>query len=469
MGLASCGSLVWRHRGQLRVTVIVKATFAFVPGGTMRLEAPDELHEAEVPWGERGSVWAASNRVPSRRRANVVLVGHAHLPPGGGVVRLAVFGERGLVDKSLGVSDDGGDGAPVSLAYERAFGGPSSAENPVGTGMVGGSPLPSLIDPAAPRRAGGFGPVARSWPARAWRLGALDPAVLDQPIAEVPGALDWGYFQAAPPGQVVDFLQGDEWILLEGMSREHPVLQTRLPGVAAAGRVYGIEGTPTLVFHADNLHIDADRGRCSLTSRASFAVSGEEVLPHLLLVAGIELPGQPIAWPVDDDDSELGLETLPFTTREPMVAPPTHRRATEVLAWPVLPEPAGDDEPLMGTMVLGADEGAPPPMASPFRLAEAGREGGYPQTPGAARAAGDLPGAPWATGAAASVPRPLGLEVTRSPVLPAPAIPRPAVKSHILARFPPGRSVEVRRSITIALLPRRARVTMTQGRAGGVD
>ncbi len=98
-----------------------------------------------------------------------------------------------------------GDGAPVSLSYERAFGGPRSSENPVGTGRVPGSPLPSLIDPTSPRHAGGFGPVARTWPARASCSGRPNPAVFERPIADVPSDFDWGYFQAAPAGQTPIF------------------------------------------------------------------------------------------------------------------------------------------------------------------------------------------------------------------------------------------------------------------------
>ncbi len=550
MGLASCGALAWRFRGQLRVTAVVKATFAFVPGGTMRLEAPDDLHLADVPWGERASLWAASDRVPYRLFADIVLVGHAYLPPGGGVVRLAVSGQRTLVDKSVGVSDDVGDGAPVPLAYELAFGGPSSADNPVGTGMVGGSPLPSLIDPVAPRRAGGFGPLARSWPARARLLGSIDPACLEEPIADVPSEIDWGYFQAAPPGQLTDFLRGDESIRLEGMSREHPVLETRLPGATAAGRVYGLpshdaaQAVP-IAFHGDDLHLDADRRCCSLTFRASFSVPSEEVLPTLVLVAGIELPGQPIQWPasapqprarqpvtmggtpkppvtmggtpqtpghdggypqtpghdggtpkpprapqpsvsdqptyldtvplravvlpsvpsslvtseatseaeseaviiITDDDSELGLETLPFTTEEPMIAPPAHRRqATMVLEAPAILE---EGNPLMTTASLSAEQLATA-MAFPFRVAEPGHSPAVTAGP-----AGDIPGAPWSAHPAPGEPTRslvldprvtlpddlLHLVAAPRPTRAAPGargarvIPRPVVKSSVLARF----------------------------------
>jgi hypothetical protein len=412
VGLASCGTLVWRYRGQLRVTAIVKATFAFVPGAKMRLLPPDDLHRAPVPWDARKSLWAESDLVPFRLRADVVLVGHAYLPPGGGMVRLAVKGDETLVDRSLGVSDDVGDGAPVSLSYERAFGGPRWPDNPVGTGRAPGSPLPAVVDPSGPRRPGGFGPVARTWPARAKLLGSIDPAVFAGPIAEIPGDLDWAYFQAAPPGQVTDFLRGDEHVELDGMSREHPSLRTQLPGARAVGRVYGLSSAVgkavTIAFRADDLHLDADRMRGSLTWRASFSVPGEEILPTLVLVAGIELPGQAVPWPerldlpappeppraeqpslsdqptyadterirvtpgmlpsvptaeppkpvpepapdvdvdvdvdIADDDSQLELETLPFSTE----APSPRRQGTVVL------EAAAPSPGRHGTVVLEA-------------------------------------------------------------------------------------------------------------------
>jgi hypothetical protein len=420
IGLAACGTVVWRFRGQLRVTAIVKATFSLVPGGAMELEDPDDIHVAEVhhDGDPAASLWAGSDLAPFRLLADIVAVGHAYVPPSGGAVRLGVFHERtALVDKSIqvAVDDTASSGAPepVPLRYERAFGGKNSSTNPVGTGRSARSPLPNLIDAGDPRRAIGFGPIARSWPSRRRLLGELELGALEQEVVEVPSKFDWAYFQAAPPGQVVDFLRGDEWIVLEGMHPEHPVLQTYLPGPVGAGRIYGlgeVDGPPVpIAFRADNLHIDADRGRCSLTWRASFSVPDEEVLSRLIVLAGVEFAGYPIAWPdaariqhhvseppveeisidVVEEDPEFGVSTIALALDEapPPPAPAeagTRRQSTVLLAWneggppgaPEAPPAASNDPGLPGasprqsTVVLAWSEGVvpqplPPPPARP--------------------------------------------------------------------------------------------------------
>ncbi|MFT3768099.1 MAG: DUF2169 domain-containing protein [Minicystis sp.] len=412
IGLAACGTTLWRFRGQLRVTAVVKATFSFVPGGVMELEEPDDVHAEDIPftgdpWTPGGprpaaegtidpsrSTWASGDLAPYRLQADVVLVGHAHLPPGGGAVRLVVWSDRAIVDKTIHVADEHGEGAPVPLVYERAVGGPGVPENPAGTDFSSGARFPDLLDPEDPHRPIGFGPIARAWPARAALLGGVDPRVLDERIVEIPSELDWAHFQAAPAGQRIDYLRGDEWIGLEGMSPEHPILQTRLPGATAAGRVYGLsESAVPVAFRADGLHIDADRQRCTMTFRASFSVPGEEVLAGVVLLAGVELPGRTIRWPVsvrvepppmfDDETTQVPTVELKKKAEAPAASPPAApapsppdasaaasdaaapssrtRQSTVTLDWgaggpPPMPAPAGRQ----GTASLAWPEGAPP-------------------------------------------------------------------------------------------------------------
>jgi hypothetical protein len=379
VGQAACATTAWRFRGQLRVTAVVKTTFSWVPAAPMALADPDEIHAVDVhydgdPWSARGlypprpdgatgaggdptrSLWAPSDVTPYRQFADVVLVGHAHVSSTSRkVARLAVLNEQTPIDKSIRVESRWTRGS-VALVYEHALGGPGWPDNPVGTGRDAGSPRPTLTALDDPRRPACFGPIARAWPARARWLGALDPTALAGPIAEVPDLFDWQYFQAAPPEQRTGFLRGDEWILLEGLHAEHAVLQMRLPGVGAAGRVYGLDGGPTpITFHADSLFIDTDRGQCSLTFRGHFPVPDEDCLPRLTVLAGAELAGRPLRWPVSvptpaselgavmddpstaesaapaepDEELAFGLETLPFTTEAPL-----RRQSTQRMSWP---------------------------------------------------------------------------------------------------------------------------------------
>jgi hypothetical protein len=386
IGLVACGTTVWRFRGQLRVTAVVKAAFSFVQGDAMELEDPldvlvDDVPYGGDPWSLEGlgpawstppdparSAWGAGDLAPFRMRADVTLVGRAFFPSGRGTVRLAVFGEHLLLDKKIRVVRQADEALPVPLIYERALGGRGSAENPAGTGLDPGSPLPDLTDPRDPRRAVGFAPVPRWWPARAGLLGALDPAALTAPIIEMPSDFDWGYFQAAPEGQTLDFFQGDEWVRLEGMHDEHAVLQSRLPGAMAAGRAYGLHGADAppvpIVFRADNLHIDADRLRCSVTYRASFHVTDEAALAQLVLLAGVELPDHPIRWPESVRLASPVVEVVPPPEEDPEHAPTQElireprRQATVLMEWGEAgAPPARAPQP---TLVMDADAAALP-------------------------------------------------------------------------------------------------------------
>ena len=406
MGPSACATTVWRFRGTVQVTAIVKATFSFVPGASMALREPDEIHAVDVhydgdPWSARGlypgrpdgaagsagdptrSLWAPSDVIPYRQFADVTLVGHAHVSSGRKLAKIAVLNEQTPIDKTIQVESRWSRGS-VALVYEHALGGPGSPDNPVGTGLDAGSPKPTLTSLDDPRRPAGFGPIAPTWRARARCLGGLDPAALERPLAELPDLFDWQYFQAAPPDQRTSFLRGDEWILLEGLHAEHAVLRLRLPGLTAAGRVHGLQGGPSpIAFHADSLHLDTDLERCSLTFRGHFAVPDEACLPRLVILAGVGHAARPLPFPgpapaLDplvavagdvsgeearaeaDDDPSFGLETLPFVAdrAEPRVL---GRQGTVLLKWP---EGASEGRP-EALPFEAPPPGAPSPAAPP--------------------------------------------------------------------------------------------------------
>jgi len=288
----------FRFRGQLHVTAVVKATFAFVPEAPMRLVAPDDLLPADVHHGgdPRRSLRGASDLALHRARVDVVLTGHAHIladdPGRRTVARIALHRGRVILDKALHVvASPGAAGAleAVPLLYERAFGGPGCDENPIGTGLAPGSAPPNLVDLGGGRRAVGFGPIAASWPARRRLLGPLDPRLLEQPIVELPSDFDWSFFQASPLDQRLDALHGDEWLLLEGFHPALPQIRSQLPAAQCAAAVHGLGGPAArpLGLLADGLIIDVDRRCCSVTWRARFPVSQEDALAKIVLSIGI--------------------------------------------------------------------------------------------------------------------------------------------------------------------------------------
>lgn len=312
----SCGVMLWRSRGQLYATVVVKVTFAMFDEADMVLEEPEpilraEVHHQNVP---TRSIRASSDLVPYLKQAEVLVTGHACATRGPTptlTARLLVVRGRPLIDKAvLVVGDRSGDGQPqpferMPLMYERAYGGIGWKDNPfgVGAGQAGKKPrLPNLLDLGDPQRTTGFGPISRSWPARKQLADAEARKALEQPIPVVPDQLDWAYFQAAPPDQRLAELHGDEWIVLEGMHPTLPRIRARLPGVRAAARVHGLtDPSPpfgrAMDLRADTLRVDTDEQRCSLVWRGALPVRSEEHAAALHVVVALERPGATITWP----------------------------------------------------------------------------------------------------------------------------------------------------------------------------
>jgi hypothetical protein len=303
---SAVGAVAWRSKGQLYITVIAKATFAFAPDAPMPRTEPQELLCAEVHHGNNPgrSIQLTSDLAPYLSRAEVLFTGSAQAPTESPVyslpVRLAIFAEqRPLLDKRLLAQDPAGF-RRMPIVYERTWCGVDETENPLGVPVGAGQP--SFTDPARPEHPAGFGPIGRSWPTRKRLLGVTPRAALDGPIAEIPDGFDWAYYQAAPLDQRIDSLRGDEWIILEGLHPSRTRLRTRLPGARARARVHGLEAFgvsegAALELSADTLRLDGDAQRCTVVWRRSFAVAGEAALAAVRLVAGVEIAGEAQVWP----------------------------------------------------------------------------------------------------------------------------------------------------------------------------
>ena len=390
IGQLACARVLWRFGGTVMATIVAKATFAFVPDGTMTVCEPEPVrtrdeHEQGHP---ARSIVGASELAPMLRQAEVVVVGHAHAPPGATTsrVRLALAGARGrLLDKVLevvGSLGDDGTREPIGtlrLGYERALGGIGFADNPIGTG-VGDSPPPNFVDPHGPTTVpAALGPVPSAFPARRRLLHGLSRKRLEQPIAEIPGDFDWTYFQCAPPDQRLPRLHGDEWLMLEGMSADRTAIRTQLPGVQAMTRVYGVAPwAPSEVpLVADTLHVDADAGRCTLVWRGSFPLVGDEVLA---VGCALMWPGRAVSWPEE-------LATVELSDADLEEAPPSRHAL-------------GAEPKFAGTLPMTPGEVAAVAHATPVPF------GVGPQAR-ARRTLPAIPGAPWAPPEAAASVRPV--------------------------------------------------------------
>jgi hypothetical protein len=181
--------------------------------------------------------------------------------------------------------------------YERAYGGIGFEENPLGTGAGASAGSPNLFDPKEPQRVACFAPMSRAWPARRRLASRERRKAMEGPVAEIPAQLDWSFFQSAPLDQRIDYLEGDERVVVAGCHPQQRVVDSQLPWARAAAVVYGLPGgghVPSLV--ADTLRIDADAMTCSVTWRGSFPAP-EAPDAVLQILAGVETRGQPIPWP----------------------------------------------------------------------------------------------------------------------------------------------------------------------------
>ncbi|WP_441290192.1 DUF2169 domain-containing protein [Sorangium sp. KYC3313] len=377
----SCGAVLWRIGGVLRVTILVKATFALGADGDAALVAPepvereDRFHDDDPS----RSLRFASDTAPYLPGAGVVLTGHAHASDATGPViglsaRLALFRDGPLLDKTIHVF---GDPAPGSIAptpfqrmplvYERTAGGPSHPWNPVGVSEAGEGARadaldpamgarrarPNLVNPASPHRPACFAPIAPHWALRKRLFNGFEPgatrrsAQLGSPGADpaaagraevlhIPEDFDFRAFNPAPFDQQIPFLQGDERILLENLSAGRAFICTRLPSARARVRRFRIDAAPAggsqeIPLVADTLVIDGDRQIASLVWRGNFATESEEALQGIRLFAGVETLKGTIPWP----ERGASLPGAPAATRRssaPAVSLPRPIAAPAALA-----------------------------------------------------------------------------------------------------------------------------------------
>lgn len=401
------------------VTVICKASFAIAVDGDMPLVAPEPIQRTDSNGAGPLSSTRRANEVSPRLPAvDVVMTGHGHPSAGAttqSIVRLTIQdGEQILLDRTAyivakrdRVTGLAGPLRPVSLGYERAYGGIGCPENPLGVGFgANANETPTLLDPVEPERVASFAAVPTLFPARKQLLRGLPRSALQQPVVEFPDAFEWRYFQAAPPSQQLVALRGGEWLSLEGVFPSQTLVQTRLPNLSAVAQVHSffhrhVDLPQQLNLHIDMLQIDSDEQRCHVVWRGHFPLHDPAAVGHLMVVAGLESEAEPILWPAREEleftepvgapgafpiPLPLGAEHLPFPV--PLPRGPL----------PPAPEPA---ELFLETVALDNDRAANyASAAGPFALPS--------PTASAAKKPPNIPGAPW------SKPSPPAAEITGS-------------------------------------------------------
>lgn len=313
IGPTAVGSMAWLNHGQPHLSVAVKARFALRHDATMLIAKAPQLLErdAHADGDPTRSLVRASDMVPYRPAADIWLTGHAHAPRGRvvtvSVVRLALYrGGEALLDKMLHVVGDRVNVASppepfakLPILYERAYGGIGFDANPVGVGADERPLLPNVVYPDTPERPAGLGPVSRYWKLRRGTMDTHQRRELERQTPSVPEGFDWRYFQAAPADQRVPFLNGDEWLVLDGLHASMVRLQSRLPKARGVARILSTRGDDrgdALAMVADTLAIDADEQTCSITWRGSVVLDHATELENMLVAGGVELDGRAVDW-----------------------------------------------------------------------------------------------------------------------------------------------------------------------------
>lgn len=330
---------IWHWRGTTYAqTVVVKATFRLTPDTCQLANQQDPPVKADVyaDGDSRRSLLAASEKVPHKPRADVMLVGHAYAPKKQPVRSLMVRLIVGSLNKSIEVWGDRRfrvqDGqfregpwfSKMPLNWERAAGGPETI-NPVGVRFnaepdaYGLTTIPNLQPPGfhVAQRSDTFAPVcfaplSATWTSRATKLGrfagSFSPSTWNtQPF---PDGFDYGYFQAAPPDQQVAEIRSNERIILENLHPEHPRLVTSLPGIqpkAIAERASGQREDVKLV--ADTLTIDTDRGVCVVVWRGTIWLNAADEAGRIMVTT----EGEALE---ELDDSDVLTTTQPTAELE---------------------------------------------------------------------------------------------------------------------------------------------------------
>ena len=188
----------------------------------------------------------------------------------------------------------------IPLTYDRAWGDPTYAKNPLGCGRVGeamhnleiaGDWVETRWSKALPA---GFGPIPSAWPQRHKRMGKYNSRWVRDHWPWLPPDFDYRFFMAAPDDQWIDgYFQGNEPIFLEQMHPEVPFYRTHLPdtrarcfvsqhiGERSAGSQSQPQGQPVfreVPLNLDTVWIDMNQEKMVLIWRGLLPVSSLKML-----------------------------------------------------------------------------------------------------------------------------------------------------------------------------------------------
>jgi uncharacterized protein YjbI with pentapeptide repeats len=296
--------------------LIVKASYDLKPGKPVTLSIdqpfpsgdefyPDDVEMQHAPRYESDFAFFKPN-------ADLFCVGHCHPPDkkpaqacsvefcvGSYQKKLYVIGNRSW--KSIMGIAAVNDPEPfdiMELRYENSFGGEGFEENPQGKGFGGKKndvekrvSLPNIEDPKHliddpdmhPHPVG-IGPLGKMWQQRLSRIGTYGDDWMKERWPWFARDFDYLYFNGAPTDlQVKEYLKGDESIIFKNLHPDHPVYESRLPGIRVRcflnsnNKVRpGLDGFHETPMNLDTLWADMDNEKIVLVWRGVATIESEE-------------------------------------------------------------------------------------------------------------------------------------------------------------------------------------------------
>jgi uncharacterized protein YjbI with pentapeptide repeats len=222
---------------------------------------------------------------------------------------LFVFGDR---QWSYGVPTQPAPFREMPMVWSRAFGGEGFPGNPTGrgfapvehpTGPVHALPNierpDDLIEAPGDRpRPAGFSAVDFALPQRMGKAGTHDARWLEERYPGFAEDMDWTIFNAASEDQwLPGFFRGDEAVQMVNLHPTKPVLEGRLPSLAA--KAFVTLRTPEgdmfreVATRIDTVHLLPNAERMVVVFRGSIPVREDDGADVVHLLAALEDPGAP--------------------------------------------------------------------------------------------------------------------------------------------------------------------------------
>jgi len=297
------GVIFWPIRPpKTSMLVVVKATFSLSEARAVLADVQDPAM-GELYWDDdpERSVRYPSDFALLKPRGECFVVGSCRTLSERPVEQTVASFRVGSVQKSLSIYGDrtwvgNSPSRPVPftempLCWERSFGGPGHAQNPVGRGIAddagGVAWLPNIEDAARtiasrrdrPQPAGAF-PLGMTWPARARHVGTYDAKWQKTRAPWLAEDFRFEFFNEAPDEQQVQgFWRGDEKIELRNLHPEHTSVRASLPGVLARAFVERGASFDEVPLALDTLTIDADRGLAFAVWRGTVELDHDRLVP----------------------------------------------------------------------------------------------------------------------------------------------------------------------------------------------